>query len=134
MIKPRINIWVEMDDEVVLSVWRVRLLEHIRETGSITAAAKIMDVPYRRAWERIQEIESRLGFALLDTEVGGEGGGGAKLTSRAEDLIQRFHRFVDGIDDEIEGRFQRAFGDALESWVESDEAVDRAEDPGKDGS
>jgi molybdate transport system regulatory protein len=120
MIKPRFNIWLEVEGEVVLSVWRVRLLEQIRESGSITAAAKNMDVPYRRAWERIQEIEARLGFALLDTEVGGEGGGGAKLTPRAEDLVRRFHRFVDGIDDEIAVRFERAFGDTLEAWVESD--------------
>jgi molybdate transport system regulatory protein len=124
MINPRFNIWLEVDGEVVLSVWRVRLLEQIRETGSITAAARNMEVPYRRAWERIQEVEGRLGFALLDTEVGGEGGGGAKLTTRAEDLIHRFHRLVNGIDEEIEDRFKRAFGDTLESWVESEGASD----------
>jgi molybdate transport system regulatory protein len=69
-----------------------------------------MEVPYRRAWERLQEIETRLGFPLLETEVGGEGGGGARLTSRAEELIDRFQRLVNGMDVEIAERFERAFG------------------------
>ena len=75
---PRHNIWLELDGEVVLSVWRVRLLEAIEEKGSITSAAEALDVPYRRAWQRLHEMEERLGVTLVKTEVGGAGGGGAK--------------------------------------------------------
>lgn len=117
MFKPRYNIWIELDGEVVLSVWRVRLLDLIRETGSISAAAKAMDVPYRRAWERLQEVETRLGFPLLETEVGGEGGGGARLTTRAEELMDRFRRLVKGMDVEIAERFERAFGNQPEALL-----------------
>ena len=33
------NLWLETNDKVVLSRWRVQLLEAIDETGSIRAAA-----------------------------------------------------------------------------------------------
>ena len=111
---PRYNLWIEKDDEVVLSTWRVKLLEAIDSTGSITAAAGKMEVPYRRAWERIREMEERLGFSLLDTEVGGTGGGGAALTEDAKDFIARFRQFDLGMEVEIRTRFKDAFGSIKE--------------------
>ncbi len=109
MIIPRFNLWIERDGEVVLSAWRVRLMEAIEETGSITAAAELLEVPYRRAWQRVHEMEERLGISLVETEIGGASGGGAKLTPQAKDLISRFHRFADGLESEIEVRYQEAF-------------------------
>jgi molybdate transport system regulatory protein len=108
-MNPRFNLWIEIEDEVVLSRWRIRLLKAIVSTGSISSAAEMMDVPYRRAWERINEMECRLGYKLLETEVGGIGGGGAILTKEAEDLIERFDHFESGLDEEIKERFVNAF-------------------------
>lgn len=116
---PKLNLWLEHEGEVLLSVWRVKLLETIEEMGSITSAAVAMSVPYRRAWQRLREMEERLGIPLVATEVGGVGGGGAKLTPEAKDLIQRFHRFADGLTDEIQERFENAFN---EDWTSPDEA------------
>ena len=109
MMNPRFNLWIEIKDEVVLSSWRVKLLKAIDLSGSISSAAEIMDVPYRRAWERINEMESRLGYHLLETEIGGSGGGGAVLTPKAKDLIKRFEFFENGLDQEIHQRFMKAF-------------------------
>ena len=109
-MEPKINLWIEKDGEVVLSRWRVRLLEAVGETGSISRAAGEMGISYRRAWEKIHEMEERLGIRLLDTRTGGVGGGGARLTAAACDLIARFHRFDEGLDEEIRRRFEEAFG------------------------
>jgi len=109
-MKPRFNLWVEAEGTVVLSAWRVQLLEAIDAAGSIRAAAEELHVPYRRAWEKVHEMEARSGRRLLDTEVGGEGGGGARLTAEAKDLVRRFHRFESGLDVEVERRYQKAFG------------------------
>ncbi|MGD2252211.1 MAG: LysR family transcriptional regulator [Anaerolineales bacterium] len=109
MMQPRFNLWIERNGEVVLSTWRVRLLEAVERTGSITAAAAEVEVPYRRAWEKLHEMEERLGKVLVETEVGGEGGGGATLSAEAKDLIQRFHVFAHGMEDEIVQRFKGAF-------------------------
>jgi len=109
-MKPRFNLWVEAEGAVVLSAWRVRLLEAIDTSGSIRAASEQMNVPYRRAWEKVHEMEARSGLRLLDTEVGGEGGGGARLTNEAKDLVDRFHRFEAGLEDEVRRRYEGAFG------------------------
>ncbi|NIM95950.1 MAG: LysR family transcriptional regulator [Anaerolineales bacterium] len=108
---PRYNLWIERNGEVVLSTWRVELLRAVHQTGSITSAAEVMDVPYRRAWERIHEMEERLGVELLTTEVGGPAGGGAKLTKRGKELVKRFADFSEGMEIEIQSRFERAFGE-----------------------
>ena len=109
-MRPKFNLWIEKEGQVVLSTWRVDLLNAVDDTGSISSAAEAMEVPYRRAWERIHEMEERLGESLVDTEVGGAKGGGAKLTDLALDLVQRFQTFSAGLDQEVRGRFDRAFG------------------------
>ncbi len=110
-MKPRYNVWIEQEGSVVLSRWRTRLLEAIDELGSIRAAAERVGVPYRRAWEKVQEMEARSRQSLVETEVGGEGGGGARLTPAARDLVRRFGEFESGLDQEIARRYLAAFGD-----------------------
>jgi len=108
-MKPRVNLWIEQKGDVVMSAWRIRLLEAIAVSGSISAAAVEMDIPYRLAWERIHEMEKRLKLTLVDTAIGGAGGGGANLTEVAHDLIYRFHTFADGLDEEVTMRYKKAF-------------------------
>ena len=67
------NIWLETDTgEVALSRWRLELLEAVDRTGSISAAAHAMNIQYRLAWNRIHEMEERLGLSLVQTTVGGK--------------------------------------------------------------
>jgi molybdate transport system regulatory protein len=113
MLTPKANFWAEVDGEVVLSDWRVQLLQAIDEAGSISGAAQHLDIPYKLAWERLHEIEVRLGQSLVDAQVGGAGGGGATLTPLARDLIQRWSDFRQGLEALVEQRFDAAFsGDA----------------------
>ncbi len=90
----RLNAWVDDEGDVVISLWRARLLRAVADEGSISAAAERLDVPYRVAWSRIHEMEQRLGVALVDATVGGRGGGGAVLTELGEDLVDAFERFA----------------------------------------
>ena len=109
-MEPRVNLWIEIDGQVALSRWRIELLTAIAETGSISAAADCVGVPYRRAWEKVHEMEQRLGIALLDTQTGGPGGGGARLTLEAQDYVARFEQFSQGIDSYVRQHFREAFG------------------------
>jgi molybdate transport system regulatory protein len=109
-MQPRANLWIEQDGEVVLSRWRVNLLRAIDETGSISAAAEKMQVSYHRAWEKLYEMQTRLGAALVETQTGGQHGGGARLTPLARDYITRFERFSSGIDDFVSRHFAESFG------------------------
>ncbi|RME85031.1 MAG: LysR family transcriptional regulator [Caldilineae bacterium] len=97
-LKPRFNVWLEVDEKVALSRWRVQLLEAVARTGSISAAAESMDIQYRLAWKRIREMEERLGLNLVTSTVGGKGGGGTTLTPAAEKLVARFNRMVAAIE------------------------------------
>lgn len=108
-MKVKFNLWLEKEGEVVLSRWRIQLLESLHESGSITAAAANMQVPYRKAWERIHEMEDRLGEPLVITEVGGAGGGGAELTAYGLEIISRFHQMTEGLGEDIQSRFLKAF-------------------------
>ncbi len=108
-MEAKFNLWLEKNGRVALSRWRVQLLEAIAATGSISGAARALNVPYRRAWEKVHEIETALGFRVLTTATGGEGGGGAALTPEAENAIRQFHTLSAGLEDEIQRRQQRIF-------------------------
>ncbi len=107
---PKSNFWLENENgEVVLSPWRITLLEKVSETGSISGAARSMGVPYRLAWQRIREMEDRLGVSLVVAHTGGSKGGGTSLTPEAEEVIDRFHRFLQGLEDVVEEHFRESF-------------------------
>ncbi len=108
-MQARANFWIEKNEKVVLSSWRISLLEAVEETGSISAAASKMGISYRRAWEKIHESEQRLGIKLVETQTGGEGGGGSYLTPIAMDYIQRFHNFTSGLNRLVAQRFRENF-------------------------
>ncbi len=109
----RTNVWLEKGGQVALSRWRVALLQAVEETGSISAAAQRMGVPYHRAWDKIHECEERLGVGLLTTQTGGVGGGGARLTSEGTDYVKRFQKLSRDLDELVEERFLDAFGDLV---------------------
>ena len=93
------NIWLETEEgDVAFSRWRMELLESVDREGSISAAAKAMNIQYRLAWQRIHEMEERLGFPLVQTTVGGRGGGGAQLTPEARILIEHLGEMFAAID------------------------------------
>jgi molybdate transport system regulatory protein len=111
MLRPRSKVWLERDGQVVLSEWRVALLEAIVETGSLSAAAGRLGVPYRTAWARLREMEAGLGFKLLDTQSGGADGGGSTITPAGREMLGRFHQVADGVNTMVDDRFRDAFGE-----------------------
>jgi molybdate transport system regulatory protein len=112
----RSKIWIERRGQgnVVLSEWRVDLLEAIDNHGSLRRAAEALDIPYRTAWERVKATEGEVGFRLLDSESGGLDGGGSRLTPEARDLCRRFRRVSNGIQEVVSRRFAAEFGDGSE--------------------
>lgn len=82
--------WIEGPHGTFLGNGRVRLLEKVREYGSISAAARAMKMSYRRAWNLIDAINQQSTAVIVETSTGGKGGGGAVLTERGEQAIQLF--------------------------------------------
>ncbi len=56
------------------------LLEGIRDTGSIAAAGRRMDMSYKRAWGLVEVLNAMFGAPLVLSARGGSDGGGASLT------------------------------------------------------
>jgi molybdate transport system regulatory protein len=108
---PQFNFWLEIDGEVALSIWRVRLLQAVADTGSISGAAAQLDVPYRIAWQKINEMEKRLDQKLVETQIGGRSGGGAVLTAVALEYIQKFEQFSQEAVSFLHGRYREIFVD-----------------------
>ncbi len=69
---------------------RIALLAAIGEQGSITAAARAVGISYKAAWDAIDAMNNSAGEPLVVRAAGGKGGGGTRLTERAEQLIRTY--------------------------------------------
>lgn len=108
-LEPRIKLWVEKDGRLVLSDYRVQLLRHVAETGSLAEAAQRMGLSYRRAWGKIRDIERNLGATLVESEVGGAGGGCSRLTPDGERLVALYQRFRRAVEGDLGREFREVF-------------------------
>ena len=87
---------------------KIALLEAIRSTGSISAAARSIGMSYRRAWLLVEEINQTLREPAVTAETGGARGGGAVVTPVGEKVVGLYRAI------EIAGagrRRQRVSGD-----------------------
>src|SRR5262245_28027570 len=74
---------------------KIALMELISKHGSISAAGNEMGLSYRRAWRVVDELDHILRDPLVETQMGGSGGGGARLTKRGRDVVGRY-RAIEG--------------------------------------
>lgn len=66
---------------------RIELLRRVGECGSISQAARSAGVSYKAAWQAIHTLTNLAGEPLVDSSVGGAGGGGARLTAAGARLL-----------------------------------------------
>jgi molybdate transport system regulatory protein len=84
------RLWLEKDGETYLSWGRVVLLERIQETGSISAAARAMEMAYSHAWSLVANMNRLAGEELVGRAFGGRNGGRAWLTPAGEAAVAQF--------------------------------------------
>jgi molybdate transport system regulatory protein len=96
------TLWMECEGERFFGPGRVELLEHIETTGSISKAAKLMDMSYKKAWQMINALNTQATKPFVITQSGGEKGGGSVVTPEAKELIayhqqlrKRFQEFLE---------------------------------------
>lgn len=71
---------------------RLDILRRIGDRGSISSAARAAGVSYKAAWQAIDTLANLAGTPLVDTAVGGSGGGGTRLTAAAWRLLDAAER------------------------------------------
>lgn len=90
-MKVKLRLQIRFNDSVI-GPGKIALLESVAQHGSISAAGKACGMNFRRAWQLIETVQEALGQALVETTVGGKGGGGAALTPFANTLIAHYRR------------------------------------------
>jgi molybdate transport system regulatory protein len=86
----KLSIRIDFDGADSVGPGKIRLLELLKETGSIAAAGRAMDMSYRRAWLLVDALNRAFREPVVATKLGGTGGGGAQLTRFGEELIGRY--------------------------------------------
>lgn len=81
------RVWIEGPGGTFLGHGRVLLLEKIAELGSISAAARAMEMSYRHAWELVDSMNRESEQPVVAKTTGGKGGGGARLTDTGVEAI-----------------------------------------------
>lgn len=69
---------------------KIRLLELINETGSISAAGRALEMSYRQAWLLVDELNRMFGDPVVTAQTGGGGGGGAVVTEGGNDIVRLY--------------------------------------------
>lgn len=87
------RVWVESLEGTFLGFGRVELLERIKLHGSISEAAKSMNMSYRHAWDLVDSMNRQAKAPLVETATGGKGGGGARVTDTGGKAIEFFRDF-----------------------------------------
>ncbi len=87
-LRPQIRIMFRK--AIAMGPGKADLLRAIDETGSISAAARQMEMSYRRAWLLVDTMNQAFKSPVVVTLTGGKAGGGAAVTEFGREVLQRY--------------------------------------------
>lgn len=90
MSAPKAKFRILLGAAIAIGPGKADLLEEIGRSGSISAAARAMNMSYRRAWLLVDTMNHCFKQPVVDAETGGKGGGGAKVTPFGHDILARY--------------------------------------------
>ncbi len=89
-VKLRFRTRVLKGDSIPVGPGKIALLQAVNECRSISAAAKLQGMSYRRAWLLIDEMNRMLKAPVIATAKGGANGGGSILTDFGKELVDLY--------------------------------------------
>jgi len=90
MASPVVRFRIDFAEHGSLGPGKIRLLEAIRETGSLSQGARRMGMSYRRAWLLIESLKQTFKEPVTSASTGGKSGGGMLITEFGESLIASY--------------------------------------------
>jgi molybdate transport system regulatory protein len=90
MGKTRLMLRVDFGPNRAIGPGKIRLLEAIRKTGSISQAGRLLGMSYRRAWLLIDDMNHCFREPVVTAQPGGTRGGGAMLTTFGRKLVRSY--------------------------------------------
>lgn len=88
----KLQIRILLEQNIAFGPGKADLLEAIEKTGSISQAAKSMNMSYRRAWQLVDTMNQCFERALVETQTGGTHGGGAAITALGQKVLQQYRQ------------------------------------------
>jgi molybdate transport system regulatory protein len=86
----RLTVRIDFGSAGALGPGKIRLLEAIGKTGSISQAGRSLGMSYRRAWLLVDDLNRSFRVPVVVTQPGGAQGGGAELTRFGRGLIKKY--------------------------------------------
>jgi molybdate transport system regulatory protein len=86
--KPQIRIMFRK--AIAMGPGKADLLKAIDASGSISAAARLLGMSYRRAWLLVDTMNQSFKSPVVETLTGGEKGGGARVTDTGREVLRRY--------------------------------------------
>ncbi len=104
------SLWFDKEKKGFLGKGRIELLKNIDRYGSLSKAAKMMNMSYKAAWDSLNEMKNLSSEELIISSAGGSGGGGSRLTKSAKEYIKMY---------ELLYKSQQEFLKAIESHTKN---------------
>lgn len=108
MYKLKYKIWIDQDGKA-FGQGPYKLLEGIKETGSLSKAAKALNMSYSQAHAMMKTLSQKLGFSLISSKTGGLGGGKTEITPEAQGLLNLYGDFYRDCEKALEDLFYDYF-------------------------
>lgn len=87
------------------------LMKKTQSFGSLSGAYKAMKMSNSKAWKILKRAEEDLDMPLVERISGGKDGGGSKLTQEGEELLEKYEKFIQGMNEYAGARFKEIFED-----------------------
>ena len=88
--KAKLSLRIDFAEGRRLGPGKVLLLEAVAKHGSISAAARSINMSYKRAWDLIEELNHIFSSPVIDSKSGGPKGGGAALTKLGGEVVAAY--------------------------------------------
>ncbi len=88
--KTSLHLRIDFGGERSLGPGKIRLLELIDETGSISAAGRALKMSYRQAWLLVDELNHMFKEPVVSAQTGGGGGGGTAVTETGKKVVRLY--------------------------------------------
>lgn len=103
----RLKMWLVKGGEFILSDGRAHLLRRIKETKSISEAAKEMGMSYRHAWGVLHRISENAGGDIVTSSRGGRQGGETLLTPLGEEVLAEYENRVSSLQSQFDNHWRK---------------------------
>ena len=91
----RVRCWIEIDGTKFFGPGPAELIERIQKEGSIAKAAKEMGMSYKKAWDIIENLNTRSKLKLVNSFKGGIQGGRAQVTEHGQKIVVHYRKLND---------------------------------------